>query len=995
MRPYKTFLLLLVLLLLLYGPAFFMSGPLKIAKGISLKWPDEVYNYFSGDNRSTDSLLLSERKDTAISVILPDTTSVHKRSRFFYDFSGPALLQDSLFNLLHNYSTQVRVMYYGDSQLEGDRITDRLRERLRLSAGGTGPGMLSITSLVPYTRTTKIRTSDNWLSYNYLSTGESGPGHRNLGPMMSISRFTDPDSGSNEITKAWFSVESSRFADSLSSVYERFRLFYGGLTDSLVIIINTDRGSLKRDILYPSEEEREYSVELGSAGYIKVQFEGTGSPDFYCFSLESDDGLVVDNISNRGSAGLEFTMVSSSNLKKLYSMLDPDVIILHYGLNVVLNIRSDYDYYENGIYRQLTRLQELCPQAVIILAGLTDMAHKDAGELASYDNIPAIRDAQKKAAARAGVMFWDTFEAMGGRNSIVEWAGKDPSLAADDYTHVTYAGGHEIADMLINDILLSGTDEGETNSNDTLILNGSYTGKEDISPSDHRTFSPEKIREELFSFDVNKPLLFTGPVFWFFLFVLLLFYSIIYKKPLIRNTYLFLFSLFFYYKSGGVFFILLIVSTITDYIAGLAIHASQRKAMKKLFVIISLIVNLGMLSYFKYTSFFTTIVNGLFNTDFPDIDWLAALSNFYLGTGFNTGSIVLPVGISFFTFQTISYTLDVYRGKTGPVRNILDFGFYVSFFPQLVAGPIVRASEFVPQLYSSFRLTKREWGHALFLILSGLIKKIIISDVISVNYVDRVFDTPLLYSGFENLMAIYGYGLQIYCDFSGYTDIAIGIALMLGYRLPVNFNSPYKAHNITDFWRRWHISLSRWLKDYLYISLGGNRKGSFRTYTNLMITMVLGGLWHGAAWRFVLWGGLHGLGLVINKLWMRIFPRRNAPTGRLKRFTSVLLTFNFVSFCWIFFRAPDLGYVQVMLGRIFTSFSPGSISGLITAYGQVFMLIILGYIIHFLPVKIKESYRGLFIRTPLILKIIMVYIIALVLYNVQSADLQPFIYFRF
>ncbi|MFO7851591.1 MAG: MBOAT family O-acyltransferase [Bacteroidota bacterium] len=507
-------------------------------------------------------------------------------------------------------------------------------------------------------------------------------------------------------------------------------------------------------------------------------------------------------------------------------------------------------------------------------------------------------------------------------------------------------------------------------------------------------FDSNQLLRALESYDPERPLLFTGSSFWIFLFVTILFYSLIFKKPLLRNTYLFFFSLFFYYKSGGVFFFLLIISTLTDYIAGLAIYGARRKAVKRLFVLLSLLVNLGMLSYFKYTGFFTGIVNDIFNTNLPVIDWFAAISNFYFGTGFNIDIIVLPVGISFFTFQTISYTMDVYRGKTKPVKNILDFGFYVSFFPQLVAGPIVRASEFVPQLYAPFRLSGREWGHALFLIVGGLIKKIIISDLIAVNFVDRVFDTPLLYSGLENLVSVYGYGLQIYCDFSGYTDIAIGIALMLGYRLPVNFNSPYKAYNITDFWHRWHISLSRWLKDYLYISMGGNRRGRFRTYVNLMITMLLGGLWHGAAWRFVIWGGLHGLGLVINKLWMKIFPRQREP-GRLKRFISVFITFNFVSFCWIFFRAVDMDHVYLMLRQMFTAFSPGDLAPVFTTYSQVLIIIVCGYILHFLPVKIKESYRGLFIRLPLVIKIILVYLVAMVLFNVQSADIQPFIYFKF
>jgi D-alanyl-lipoteichoic acid acyltransferase DltB (MBOAT superfamily) len=223
----------------------------------------------------------------------------------------------------------------------------------------------------------------------------------------------------------------------------------------------------------------------------------------------------------------------------------------------------------------------------------------------------------------------------------------------------------------------------------------------------------------------------------------------------------------------------------------------------------------------------------------------------------------------------------------------------------LVAGPIVRASEFIPQLYTKFHLGRREFSHALFLISKGLIKKIIISDFIAVNFVDRVFDTPAFYSGFENLMAVYGYGLQIYCDFSGYTDIAIGVAMLMGFRLPLNFNSPYKASNISDFWKRWHITLSRWLKDYLYIPLGGNRHGAVRTGISLMLTMLIGGLWHGAATRFVIWGGLHGIALVIDRIWQWIFCGVKRKS-RFAHLAGIIITFNFVSFAWIFFRAASL-----------------------------------------------------------------------------------------
>jgi alginate O-acetyltransferase complex protein AlgI len=311
-----------------------------------------------------------------------------------------------------------------------------------------------------------------------------------------------------------------------------------------------------------------------------------------------------------------------------------------------------------------------------------------------------------------------------------------------------------------------------------------------------------------------------------------------------------------------------------------------------------------------------------------------------------------------------------------------------------VAGPIVRASVFIPQIYQEFRLSRHEFSHALYMISKGLIKKIVISNFIAINLVDRVFDAPAIYSGFENLMAIYGYGLQIYCDFSGYTDIAIGVALILGFRLPVNFNSPYKAKSITDFWKRWHISLSQWLRDYLYISLGGNRKGKMRTYFNVMITMLLGGLWHGASLKFVIWGGLHGIGLIFNKIWDSIF-KNHLKTGWVGRTMGIFITFQFVSFCWIFFRAPDMESVKVMLKQVFESFSPGSYMTVLPVYGNALLLMSAGYIIHFLPEKTKESYRGLFIKIPLVAQLAVIMLVAILMFQMRTNEIMPFIYFRF
>ena len=498
----------------------------------------------------------------------------------------------------------------------------------------------------------------------------------------------------------------------------------------------------------------------------------------------------------------------------------------------------------------------------------------------------------------------------------------------------------------------------------------------------------------ILKYDPAKPMIFSTPAFWLFFLLVLAGYSIIYKKLFIRNVYLFLVSLFFYYKSGGLFLFLLIFVTLIDFTCGLLMYHSRKNFFRKAFILVSIISNLGILAYFKYTGFFINTVNDLLGTNFRVYDFLAAFSNSHLGTTFNVSTILLPVGISFFTFQSLSYTFDVYRRKIEPVRNIIDFGFYVSFFPQLVAGPIVRASEFIPQLYNEYHLSKREFSHAIFLISKGLIKKIIISDFIAINFIDRVFDAPSIYSGFENLMAIYGYGLQIYCDFSGYTDIAIGLGLIMGFRLPVNFNSPYKAASVAEFWKRWHISLSRWLKDYLYIPLGGNRKGRIRTNINLLITMLLGGLWHGADLRFIIWGLLHGIGLVINKIWSYLFGDNFKP-NIIRHAISVFITFQFVNFSWIFFRSHDMNNVKIMFRQITENFSPGSYMTVIPAYSSVFLLIIAGYAIHLLPESIKESYRGLFIRMPLLLQMVILMLVAVLLYQMRTVDVMPFIYFRF
>src|SRR5210317_1711496 len=340
---------------------------------------------------------------------------------------------------------------------------------------------------------------------------------------------------------------------------------------------------------------------------------------------------------------------------------------------------------------------------------------------------------------------------------------------------------------------------------------------------------------EWLTYQQDSPLLFTQRYFWVFFALVMGGYSVVYKHTARRNLFLFLVSLFFYYKTSGFYFIILLFSTAIDFGIGWAIFRNKVRWQRQALVALSVVVNLFVLGYFKYAYFIAGFLHDLTGIEIEVVNQFALWTNNAIGTNFVFEKILLPVGISFFTFQTISYSVDIYRGHIKPVKSILDFGFYVSFFPQLVAGPIVRASEFIPQLYNKYNVTKEQFGLGLFWILNGLLKKMFLADYIAVNFVDRVFANPTSYSGFEIMLALFGHSLQVYADFSGYTDIAIGVALWLGFSLPVNFNSPYKATSVADFWRRWHISLSSWLRDYLYIPMGGNRGGSFFSYFMMFI----------------------------------------------------------------------------------------------------------------------------------------------------------------
>ena len=485
-------------------------------------------------------------------------------------------------------------------------------------------------------------------------------------------------------------------------------------------------------------------------------------------------------------------------------------------------------------------------------------------------------------------------------------------------------------------------------------------------------FSKDALKQAL-EYSTSKPWFFTEYSFLLVFGVFLIVYSMLVNRNTLKKVYIIIFSLFFYYKSSGPFLALFVLMILSDYIFALFIH-KKTGLTKKILLWLSLAYSLSFLLYFKYANFFIQNFNDL------------------LGTSFSNHNLFLPIGISFYTFQSISYLVDVYRNEIPPTKKISDYAFYMTFFPHLVAGPIVRAKDFLPQIISPQIINKHLYKESLLRIIIGLLKKLFIADYLG-KYVDIIHQAPADFSGGENLLSMYAYSFQIYFDFSGYSDIAIGIALILGYRLKENFENPYSARNITEFWRKWHISLSNWLRDYIYIPLGGNRKGKFNTYLFLFVTMLIGGFWHGADWRFIFWGLAHGLALIIHKIWTTIF--RNQKQTWYSNIIGVIITFHFVGLCWIFFRAESFTSASLSISKIFTNINFQDFFGFWYSRKEISIVLIVASLIVFVPYKIKEIAFVRLRALPALTWIIWIAIALQVIIQFKDEVVQPFIYFQF
>ena len=466
-----------------------------------------------------------------------------------------------------------------------------------------------------------------------------------------------------------------------------------------------------------------------------------------------------------------------------------------------------------------------------------------------------------------------------------------------------------------------------------------------------------------------------------------IFFIIVYGLYLIlnhrwQNRMLLVASYVFYGAWDWRFLSLIILSTVLDYYCGLKIKSSRSKRNRKFFLFLSVLVNLSILGFFKYFNFFSSNLQLL-------------LANFNLSLQPRFFQIILPLGISFYTFQTMSYTIDIYRKKLEPTTRFFDFALFVAFFPQLVAGPIERASHLLPQILSPRKVTPSKFYTGCYLIFWGLFQKVFIADNLA-RLVDGVFGSQPPYNGFTVLISLYAFAFQIFCDFAGYSNIARGLGSCMGFDIMVNFNLPYFSTNPHQFWQRWHISLSSWLKDYLYIPLGGNRHGNYETYRNLMITMLLGGLWHGASWTFLIWGAYHAILLIgyriISPFLKKIPSPRNSLSENVWRWLRIIIFFHLICLGWLIFRAQSMGQIVAMLQGIFSNFH------LITGWKNLIRTKLLIFIWLLLAIQYLQYRKDdllAVLKLPVLFRGVIYFIIyyLIMVYGVEGG--KEFIYFVF
>lgn len=487
---------------------------------------------------------------------------------------------------------------------------------------------------------------------------------------------------------------------------------------------------------------------------------------------------------------------------------------------------------------------------------------------------------------------------------------------------------------------------------------------------------------------------FTQVDFW--IFVSLSFFSFILAKDHYtkRISYLVLISLFFYYLLSSWFVIFLIFSILWTFIVGNLIDKHRTTSQRLGYLCFGILVVLSFLIYYKYSYLIADTINYLFGTRVVVFDLFSYVFNELFHKKKDFTKILVPAGISFFVLHEISYLVDVYKNKIKACTNLIDYALYVSFFPQLISGPIVRANDFMPQMKKPWRISHEDFGFFTLMVSKGLIKKIVISDLLARLIVNRVFANPIQFSGLECFLATISHAMLTYCDFSGYTDIAIGISRLFGYKLPVNFNYPFKAQNVEDYWRRWHISFSSWLKDYIYIPLGGSRGSEARTQINLFITMVVSSVWHGAGWHIVFWGVLNGIGLNVFRTWKKL-KFFNLQPNRFIGVCSTAITVLFIAHTSIFIRVTNFNDGLIFLKNIFFHFNSKPVVQTLNIYSATLLILFVSFSIHFYPDEKRNKLYDAFIQARARNLVCVLLVIFLGVVFFQSKGTNSFVYTTF
>lgn len=842
----------------------------------------------------------------------------------------------------------VHIVHYGDSLIWGDCYTRTMKRRFQKDFGDGGRGVVPpVETMATALQDHVNRTPAGGFSqhairheFRYLGNFHIRP------PVNPLIGFTGEGtfirSAGSEIrmeappgSARWKEVRLFlRSPEKAAGPSEcRATLDYGGGTEEKILRLNPGHtGTLAWQI--PESEK------------IGIAFNGSAGPfpSVDAVAIESGSGVVYSTIVRMGIHMAWMNAVPESHLRPL-AELKPDLLIFQFGINEAASLGAFPEFTGEELRSQmrewLVKLKRLLPETDILLIGPPERLQNYQGGLAVMKETLAVREVQREEAGRAGMAFYDTYESLGGEGHMLTMA--NSGLAMKDYTHFTMRGGDIAAEGLYNSLM--------------------------------NVFKKKSERPKIdFKAEEKTAILFNSAGFAFFLGSVIIIAFLLRRWPAVRFGFLLAASYYFYATWKLWPLACLGATTVTDYAMARLIQRSRdRGGRGTAYLAVSVAINLGILFTLKYFDFFSDLAGKAANA---------------LGSHASVPilNILLPVGISFYTFQSLSYTIDVWRGNLRPEKNIITYGHYVSLFTQLLAGPIVKARDFLPALKdraSHFLVTHGHVSTALFLILTGLLKKTG-ADWLAGSIVDRVYASPHMFLPLETLTAVYAYGLQIYGDFSGYSDMAIGSAMLLGYRLPENFRRPYRSASVSEFWQRWHISLGSWLRDYLYISLGGNRK---RVLLNIGITMFLCGLWHGAAVPFVIWGLYHGFIMIVERIFKL---NRGKPANPLLRGLRIVVTLHAVLFGWIIFRSDSWETFTGIMGSLFQLKAGAPNVGIV-------LVLVMGawYAIHFTPIPWKEKLKSSWAALPATVQGLAASCVTLFIYNIAIAEVRPFIYFQF